>query len=256
VVEDNPVNQTLARAMLTKLGMTMSLAGNGLEAIDLVLEQDFDLVLMDCQMPVMDGYEATAAIRRLPAGRGARLPIIAVTANVMQGDEQKCRSAGMDDFLAKPYTLATLRAALSRWLPRSGKTPLSVAPERPAEPAGVAKPAINPDVLESLKELDPAGGMDLAKELLRSFLESAPRSVAQLEASIIDGNSKGLGQAAHSLKSSAANVGAETLSNSYRELEKLGREGRIDEARQLVDQVSQEHQRAVARLREILAEAA
>jgi CheY-like chemotaxis protein/HPt (histidine-containing phosphotransfer) domain-containing protein len=256
LVEDNPLNQGLARAMLTKLGLKMSVASNGLEAIDLARERDFDLVLMDCQMPVMDGYEAAAAIRQLPANRGARLPIIALTANAMQGDEQKCRRAGMDDFLAKPYTLASLRTTLARWLPNGGKAQTSVERERSAAPAAVAKEPINLDVLESLRELDASGGMDLAKELLRIFLETAPQCVAQVETSIITGDSKALGQAAHTLKSSTANVGAETLSNYYRELEKLGREGRIDEARQLVDRVRQEHQRAVARLREILAEAA
>jgi CheY-like chemotaxis protein/HPt (histidine-containing phosphotransfer) domain-containing protein len=256
LVEDNPLNQGLAKAMLTKLGLKMGVASNGLEAVGLAREHDFDLVLMDCQMPVMDGYEAAAAIRQLPADRGKRLPIIALTANAMQGDEQKCRSAGMDDFLAKPYTLATLRTTLARWLPNGGKAQTSVAPEQPAASAAVAKPPINLAVLESLRELDASGGMDLAKELLRIFLETSPHSVDQVETSIITGDSKGLGQAAHTLKSSAANVGAETLSNYYCELEKLGREGRIDEARQLVDRVRQEHQRAVARLREILAEAA
>ncbi len=256
LVEDNRLNQAVAEAMLSKLGLKWSVAGDGLEAVELVREQDFDLVLMDCQMPVMDGYEAAAEIRRSPPKPGPRLPIIALTANAMQGDERKCRDAGMDDFLAKPYTLTSLRTTLARWLPNGGKAQTPAAPERSTAPAAPPKEAINLDVLESLRELDASGGMDLAKELFRIFLETAPQCLAQVETSILAGDSKGLGQAAHALKSSAANVGAETLSQYYHQLEKLGREGRIDEARELVDRVRQEHQRAVARLREILLEAA
>ena len=120
LVEDNPVNQGVATAMLLKLGLSTRLAQHGGEAVELVREFDFDLVLMDCQMPVMDGYEATAAIRRLEHGRGASLPIVALTANAMQGDEQSCRDAGMDGFLAKPYTLAALHETLSHWLDDTG----------------------------------------------------------------------------------------------------------------------------------------
>ena len=120
LVEDNPVNQSVATAMLLKLGLSTRLAQHGGEAVELVREFDFDLVLMDCQMPVMDGYEATAAIRRLEQGRGASLPIVALTANAMQGDEQICRDAGMDGFLAKPYTLAALHETLSHWLDDTG----------------------------------------------------------------------------------------------------------------------------------------
>jgi len=119
LVEDNPVNQQVAQAMLTKLGMPMALASNGEEALEQVKVNDYDLILMDCQMPVMDGYEATAAIRRLPNVRGEHLPIIALTANAMQGDRQRCLEAGMDDFLPKPYSLAQLQATLARWSPPS-----------------------------------------------------------------------------------------------------------------------------------------
>jgi len=116
LVEDNPVNQELALANLESLGLHVILAGNGREAIELVAQHRFDLVLMDCQMPVMDGYEATAAIRALAQGLGHDLPIIAVTANAMHEDLQKCLDAGMDAILTKPFTLAQLHAAVSSWL--------------------------------------------------------------------------------------------------------------------------------------------
>ncbi|MDZ7858095.1 response regulator [Sphaerotilus sp.] len=236
LVEDNPVNQSVARAMLRKLGLSMMLANHGGEALALVRDEAFDLVLMDCQMPVMDGYEATAAIRGLPGGRGEGLPIIALTANAMQGDEQRCLRVGMDAFLAKPYTLAGLRAVLVRWLPAAARE----------------MPAIDRKVIESLCELDESGGMDLAREIFEAFLESAEPAMVRIEAALADGDLGVLGQAAHAMKSSAANVGALALSAGHRELERCAREARLSDAQRLLAPVRHEHARAVAALRELM----
>lgn len=255
LVEDNPVNQQVAQAMLTKLGMRMALANDGKEALELVKVRDFDLILMDCQMPVMDGYEATAAIRNLPGRGGEQPPIIALTANAMQGDRQKCLEAGMDGFLSKPYSLEQLQAALSRWLPLINQPETAEIAPFVQEDGATSTPAINLQVLEALRELDPDGGMGLAREIMRTFLASAQQRVATVEQAIASGDGEILGQAAHSLKSSTANVGAETLSGLYKQLEKLGRERRIDEARVLIDEVRKEHQRAVSDMHILLAEA-
>ncbi len=280
LVEDNPINQSVAKAMLKKLGLNWELANNGAEALEQVRESDFDAVLMDCQMPVMDGYQATRMIRQLPDNRGARLPIIALTANTMQGDEQKCMDAGMNAFLAKPYTLATLRAQLVRWLPQrphdepaepprvSGPAASSSASSSAGASAGSGAPAalsallstqsppdppaINLAVMDTLRELDESGSTDLAREIFRSFLETADQGLAQVRAAILAGDAKALGHAAHALKSSTANVGAQTLSACYRELEKLGRDVRMDEALALLAQTQREHQRAVSHLNELL----
>jgi two-component system, sensor histidine kinase and response regulator len=253
LVEDNPVNQKVAQAMLAKLGMPVVLANDGREAVDLVQGQDFDLILMDCQMPVMDGYEATAAIRALPAGRGEQLPIIALTANAMQGDRQKCLEAGMDDFLAKPYSMVQLQMTLQRWLTGVEQDAPAGEAHQPARLDGAATiPAINMKVLETLRELDPDGGMGLARQIVQTFLESAQQRVEDVEQAIASSDSTMLGQAAHALKSSTANVGAETLSGLYKQLEKLGREQRIDEARELLDDVRREHQRAVTDMQTML----
>ncbi len=137
LVEDNPVNQEVAKFMLENLNLQCQSANNGAEAIEHVLSTDFDLVLMDCQMPVMDGYQATAAIRALPNGRGIKLPIIALTANAMQGDEKLCLDAGMNGFLAKPYSLTQLQALIAAWLPglsKVGSTTLGT--QRPVSGAG------------------------------------------------------------------------------------------------------------------------
>ena len=257
VVEDQAVNQDVAELMLRKLGLAVHLAANGLEALDLVRQHDFDIVLMDCQMPVMDGFEATAQIRRLPQKRVSNVPIIALTANAMSGDEQKCLAAGMNDFLAKPYTLATLRSMLARWLPQAPKeavrkvqapTPVHLAEVVDA----VGAPAIDPNVLETLREIDPAGGLDLAKKILGSLVKTADQDIARLEAALAAGDAKTLGSAAHALKSRTANAGAMALSDCYRELELCAIEERMTEAPECLERARREHKRAVAQLREIL----
>jgi two-component system sensor histidine kinase/response regulator len=260
VVEDNPINQQVVNAMLRSLGVQVTLASDGQQAVELVQTHDFDLVLMDCQMPVMDGFQATAAIRRLPLARGARLPIAAVTANALQGDEQSCLEAGMNDFLQKPFKLAQLQALLARWLPRVGEArSINTAPESADTRTNSLAPgsdAIDLHALQTVRELDPDGGMDLVKTILRIFIESAGESVTRVENAILARDGEQLAAVAHALKSSSANVGAKTLSEFYRRLEQLGREGRLGEAGELLIQVRPEHQRAVARMYEILQEAA
>jgi two-component system sensor histidine kinase/response regulator len=261
LVEDNPINQGVAKAMLAKLGLRWSVANHGGEALDLVRATAFDLVLMDCQMPVMDGFQATAAIRALPDGRGARLPIVALTANAMQGDEQACLRAGMNAFLAKPYSLAALHATLAAWLPRARLAPAAAAPTEPGRasaPPAVEDTAMSIDlgVIETLRQLDDSGEMDLVGQLVGTFLDSAEPSHARVEAAASTGDAKALAQAAHALKSGAANLGALALSACYRELEACGREGRIADARALLGNARREQARALRDLRRLLTETA
>jgi two-component system, sensor histidine kinase and response regulator len=259
LVEDNPINQGVAKAMLGRLGLQIQLASDGAEAVEWVRESNFDVVLMDCQMPVMDGYQATAAIRSLPAGRGAKLPIVALTANAMRGDERTCMRAGMNGFLAKPYTLAALHAALAGWLASDpgGPTEQNARPLPSAalRTAGQSL-AINLAAIDTLRELDDSGDAGLVTQLVTSFLGSAEANFARAEAAVSAGDARVLGQVAHSLKSSAANLGAETLAACYRDLEKCGREGRIDDARALLEQTRWEQCRALLQMRELLTEVA
>ena len=262
LVEDNPVNQGVARSMLRKLGLSMKLACNGAEAVEAVREFEFDLILMDCQMPVMDGYAATAAIRALPAGRGAALSIVALTANAMQGDAQRCLDAGMNAFLAKPYTLASLREMLARWLPAAGPAapplpdaaPASAAIAPAPRPSAPPEPAIDAAVIASLRELDEDGGLGLAHELFVSFLDGADAGIAAVESALALADAPALAHAAHALKSSAGNVGATALAACYRELERCAREARMNAAGKLAVKTRREHDRAVASLRAMLQE--
>ncbi|MCC6708815.1 MAG: response regulator [Gammaproteobacteria bacterium] len=258
LVEDNPINQEVAVAMLIKLGLDWQVAGDGAQAVDEVRHHDFDVVLMDCQMPVMDGYQATAAIRALPDGRGAQLPIVAVTANAMSGEEQNCLAAGMDAYLTKPLFFDRLYDMLARWLPADDQPAPALAPPPAASVAPYASDAspINRKAIESLQELDEPGSTALVTQLLTSFLSSVELNFERMAAAILDSNAKTLSQIAHSQKSSAATLGAEAYARCCRELEKCGRENNLEHAQQLLDPARLELRRAMMTLQEILKETA
>lgn len=209
-------------------------------------------------MPILDGFAATTQIRALPDGRGARLPIIALTANALDDDEQRCLAAGMSGYLCKPYTLDQLHATLARWLPSSTiiDALTDTAPSPSPLDTGADPDAIDRNLIASLRELDDDGGYDLVRELLQCFLEVAEPSITQVEQAILAGDAQALGKAAHTLKSSSANVGAKVLSGCYHQLEHLAREHRIDEAREQLPLVRREHRRAVSQMRDLLLEIA
>ncbi len=279
LVEDNPINQGVAKAMLNKLGLQWHLANDGAQALAMVrnsaprpakagrpprgsskvaephlLVNEFDLVPMDCQMPVMDGYQATAAIRALPHGSGAALPIIALTANAMQGDDQVCLDAGMNAFLAKPYTLVQFHAMLATWLPAGAPATVQAAPpERRPEPVQPQAAARQQAAIDALHELDEPGSTQLVTQLVASFLASADANLERAAAALAQGDAKVLVQVSHALKSSAANLGARALAGCYSELEKCGREDRLGDARAPLGQTRREQQHAVLELRELVA---
>ena len=253
LVEDEQTNQLVAQAMLKKLGLEVQWVSNGAQALARVQIFDFDLMLMDCQMPVMDGFEATARIRQLPHSRGATLPIVALTANAWAGNEKKCRDAGMDAFLVKPQSLESLHATLARWL---AQQPPPGPPECPngEPPQAWGSSAINLAAIEKLRALDGAGSMGLARAVLEAFRDAAAPGLLRVQSALIDGNTQALGQAAHALRSSSANVGAQVLSVAYRELEQCARLERIEDAPALFEHIRTEHERAVSRINELLLE--
>ena len=258
LVEDNSINQQVAKAMLIKLGCRVTLASNGVEAVEAVRKGTFDLVFMDCQMPMMDGYEATAAIRQLPDGCGATIPIVALTANAISGDQQKCRDAGMNDFLAKPCTMASFKAALQRWVPAAAKTLLPSAPMQPMQTAAqrCSRPAVAPSIhettLQVLRTADGSGEKHAVHTMLRGFLDTAPAQLEQIESAAREGDVKTMERVAQMLKSSSAEIGAQILSDQYQELEALARAGKLAKVGALLERLRREQQRVAADLRERL----
>ena len=257
VAEDNPVNQQVVSAMLDSLGVTHTLASNGRTAIEQLTQEHFDLILMDCQMPEMDGFEATAAIRaRQREGMLDRhVPIVALTANAVEGDRERCLAAGMDDYLSKPFTRERLADVLLRWLPRSVPAPTSVAADPsmlspvPGEPVAAAtEPPINPRALDAIRHLPGPNGSVLVQKVIGAYLEDTPARLVQLRAAVDAGDAEALRKAAHALKSSSANVGAERLASLFKELEALGRSATVDGAGTLVASLDEELPRVFAAL--------
>jgi two-component system, sensor histidine kinase and response regulator len=253
LAEDNPINQQVAVAMLTSLGLQTEIANNGLEAVAMAGKPGFDIILMDCQMPVMDGYQAATEIRQQTSSVAPRLPIVALTANAMEGDRAQCLAAGMDDYLAKPYSRAQLLQVLSRWLALGAGTNDTAHPPQTSK-AGTALAAIDRQVLEQLRELDPADGQALVRQILQVYLDTAGGYLAQLERAIAEDDADGLRRAAHSLKSSSANVGAKALSDVFKQMEILGKETNIGAARALLGTASKAYAQATDEIRALLAE--
>ncbi|MBS1189317.1 MAG: hypothetical protein H6R10_1109 [Rhodocyclaceae bacterium] len=211
IAEDNQTNRVVAAGMLRLLGCTSGVAEDGSEAIAAWQSGHWDLILMDCNMPETDGYQATASIRRQEAASGRRIPIVAMTANTQAVDIEKCLAAGMDDHLGKPLTLHTLAAKLQHWLEWS-EIPLV---EQPKAPEAAAGEPLDSAVLMQLRE---ALG-DAVGAAIRPFLEDMPGYLLELEAAVSNGNSATLRQVAHIIKGAAGNLGANTIASVAKELE-------------------------------------
>ena len=212
VVEDTPVNQKVAMAMLENLGYQADVVGNGLEAVEACSSAAYDAVLMDCQMPEMDGYKAAAWIRQRE-GPERRIPIIALTATVGQGERERCLAAGMDDYLGKPARLQTLDSTLRKWIPRMEDRP------SPADVASVL-PAEHP-----LRMLERQGRVELVVEIIDLFLETTPQRLEQMREARLKGDTKELFSLAHSLKGAAVQLGAWGMAELCHKIQTLGRAG-------------------------------
>ncbi|MEZ2391138.1 PAS domain S-box protein [bacterium RCC_150] len=228
VVEDNEVNQLVAREMVASLGYEAEVVGDGAAAVAATAASSFAAVLMDCHMPVMDGFESTKAIRSREDG-GGRLPIIAMTAGAQDEDRERCLAAGMDDYLTKPVDIMALDKTLARWV-HSNTRPVDEAPvqdELVQDESDVllgadGLPALDTGRLETLRGLGPGDGIGLLSAAAQSFRDSIPAILTALETAIDGGDRQALEQAAHKLKGSAANIGAARAAALCRELERLG----------------------------------
>jgi len=227
VAEDNAVNQTLAVRLLEKRGHTVVVANNGREALA-VLEKagftGFDVVLMDVQMPEMDGFEATAAIREKEKTGGHHLPIIALTAHAMKGDEERCRAAGMDAYVSKPILPDQLFRVIEDLLNPSGEPAVSAA----AHPF----PAEKLDAMSVMNRVD--GDLDFLKTLIETFWDECPRMMADLRNAVDHQSAAALSNAAHALKGAVANFGETSVLQAAAELEARGRRGSLEGAEELL----------------------
>jgi two-component system, sensor histidine kinase and response regulator len=264
LAEDNPVNQRVAAGILEKRGHTVTAVENGQQALQALKVQRFDLVLMDLQMPEMDGFEATTAIREQERTSGAHLPIIAMTARAMTGDREWCLAVGMDGYVAKPVNpkelLATIESQVRKpttdertpsasgelsaaggqsetsGLPRADK---SQPPPASAEPAAI-------DFAELLARVE--DDSSLLEELIELYRESSPRLLSELEAGVERGDASSVQHAAHTLKGALQNLSAANGAQAALQLETLGRSGNLDSAEQSLSELKRELDRLQAEL--------
>jgi PAS domain S-box-containing protein len=248
VVEDNAVNQKVTVRMLSRRGYAATAVGNGLEALDALERDTYDAILMDCQMPEMDGYEATAEIRRRE-GDGPRMPIIAMTAHAMQGDRDRCLAAGMDGYISKPVTLDALDAALAETL-RAGqasRAPAARPEPRPADAQDAADgPRWSMDVLRLIFETDPA----LFDDIVETYLAQTVTCLDQLAAAVAARDARAVGDLAHGCKGASANCGMHPLAATMARIEDRARGGVLDDTDALLGLARRQLERARRYLRE------
>ncbi len=285
VVEDNPVNQAVVKKMLEKAGLSPVTANDGIEALEALREEQFDVVLMDCQMPRMDGYETTEAIREREVKQGLmRMPVIAMTANAMSGDRERCIAVGMDDYLSKPVKPGQLENMLRQWLPMEDVLVEQYNEQTVLAGAGAGTEHIvlssEPDLTtqstsqvkhrtmqkkETLASMSKQGVIDRAvlQELyeimeedfvsvIQSYLKSAPNLMHGVREAVQNRDMDALVKSAHPLKSSSANVGAMELSVLARELEFKGRENDQADLVGCYNQTAEVFRKSVAELRDIV----
>ena len=225
VVDDNRTNQVVATGMLVMSGCLCEFVGNGWEAIEAVQRSRFDLILMDCNMPQMDGYEVTAHIRNFEEPEGRHTPIVAMTANTQAGDVEKCLAAGMDDYLAKPITLIELRHKLERWLIR-------IPPDNATEAVTTGREysPLDRAVFDKLREiLGPA-----LQEAVTPYLEDTPAYLDQLDNAVSQKDAETVQALAHTIKGSSSNLGVTNVAQLAKEVEELAINQKIDTIRLLL----------------------
>ncbi|HUQ76675.1 MAG TPA: response regulator [Burkholderiales bacterium] len=241
LVEDNVINQQVALGILQISGYSVTVVANGREALDACAQESFDLILMDCHMPEMDGFEATRAIRlreRIAGGR--RIPIIALTANAMTRDREECLDAGMDEHLSKPFNMLALQELLERWMAHA-KTGSAARAGPVIEPEPQPERALDRGVLDQLAKVRTNGRPELLTRVLEVYLAESPALLEKLKDAARAGDAPTLAASAHSLKGCSANVGATALTRSCAEAEDYARRAETEQARRCVAKIESEH---------------
>jgi TMAO reductase system sensor TorS len=248
LVEDNATNQEVAQGMLKYFGCRVDIFSNGQKVMEAISHHSYDLIFMDCQMPGMDGFQIARAIRTWEASRQGNhppVPIIAMTAEALEGARKQCVAAGMDDYISKPFTKEELGTLLTTWL--SGKKPggqkggeLLMETLEPLSASGID--TVDENVLESIRTLQREGNSDLLNRVIEAYLKEATRLLQALREAVERADGEALRKAAHSLRSSSANVGAQRLSSLCKELETMGKEKSIQEAALLLSKMILEYE--------------
>ena len=239
LVEDNLINQQVALGILQIQGYSVTVVNNGREALDAHAQDAFDLILMDCHMPEMDGFEATREIRgRERSSIGKRVPIIALTANAMAQDREECLSTGMDDHLSKPFSMQTMQDMLDRWMPQPASTKSAAAAELAARGPAKAAAALDRRVLDQLSTLLKPERLARA---INFYLVESPKLIQKLKQAAAANDAPEIVRSAHSLKSSSANLGASVLSRYCEDIEASARRADAEEACKLFAKIETEY---------------
>ncbi|MBI5787441.1 MAG: response regulator [Candidatus Schekmanbacteria bacterium] len=246
LVEDTPVNQEIAVILLNKQGHSVRVANNGMEALSALGSAPFDLILMDVQMPVMGGYEATAAIRRRELDTGRHIPIIAMTAHALKDDKEQCLQAGMDDYVSKPISAESLFQAVERaWPLIKGKDKMT----KEEKMAGFIKnadgvPLDSPDQEKHFDEdvlMGRLGGRaDLLKKIVKLFIDNAPHMLSEIREAIVKKDAQALDDAAHAFKGAVSTFAAASAYETAKELETIGRSGNLSQAETMFGDLEKE----------------
>jgi len=249
--EDNPVNQEIALLMLETLGCSVTVAQNGREVIAHAQTTPYDIILMDCQMPEMDGFEATRFIREWEQSNcRTAVPIIALTAHATPGDREQCLASGMNDYISKPFSMERLQAVLTLWLspnrvvqnveqpaPHQRSAPISVPIVPVSESEPQASLVVDQSAWKLITSLQRPGREDTLAKILSLYLADSQDLVDKVHQGIAAGQAQTVNQAAHSLKSRSSMLGAVSLSQLCRQFEELSRQGRLSEAQPLLAQL-------------------
>src|SRR5882724_6387997 len=242
LVEDSPVNLEVCVAILEGLGCVVETATNGWNALERHADREFGLIFMDCQMPEMDGYEATAEIRRRESQSHRHTPIIALTGNVIEGARERCLAAGMDDYLAKPFTLDQMKAMLTAW--SSPPTFRATRDHLALVPASLSAEPVDYKVLDSLRQLQKQQRSDIVQQVIKLFFKGAESLLKDLERGATNHDASLLHQASHALKSVSANIGAIALSSRCKELEAMAQSGVVSDAAPIVRAILEDYRMA------------
>ncbi|CAD6879737.1 response regulator receiver modulated diguanylate cyclase/phosphodiesterase [Methylomonas albis] len=255
VAEDNLVNQEVVKSFLENMGCTTDVVKDGQEALQAACQRRYDLILMDCHMPVMDGFSATAKIREYEQSNATpRIPIIALTADVQKGIHDQCEQVGMDGYLSKPFSKEQLRQLLTHWLPSTADKALVPAALEPTVAAAIDDSTPSPICeadLDQLRDIYDANGVSLLEKAITLYLQTAPETAEKLRQAVANTQPDLLANMAHALKSSSANLGAKELANTCLMLETAGRQADLEAIPALFELFETQLPAVVAALRAI-----